>query len=457
MLRHQQALAAIVMQDPAVQNVMSTVGSGGGTANQGRMFVTLKPLNERDRAQEVIKRLRRKLAKVPGINAYPSLPPTIRIGGRMSKALYQVTLQSPDTGPLYKSTIALAEKMKTISAISDVNTDIQNSAPQVQVDVNRELAASMNITQQAVETALANAYGTRQISTIYAPTNQYHVIVELQQQYQRDPTALSKLYVRSSTGVSVPLGVVAKVYTDTAPLVVNHQGQFPAATISFNLAPGGSLGTAVSQINELAKNVVAPDVSISMQGQAQAFQSSFENMSALLLLATAIIYIILGMLYESFIHPLTILSGLPAAGLGALLILMLFHIDLDIYGFLGLIMLIGIVKKNAIMMIDFALEKRRKDNVSAQEAIYEACLVRFRPIMMTTMAALMGAVPIALGLGAGGEARQPLGLTVLGGLLVSQVLTLYITPVVYIYLDRVEERFSRRLAGTKRVSAPTAQ
>jgi HAE1 family hydrophobic/amphiphilic exporter-1 len=444
MVRHQKVVAAIALKDPSVKSVMSSVGSGGGTSNQGRMFVILKPLNERPRAQVIINRLRPKLAQVPGIRAYPSLPPTIRIGGMQSKALYQATLTSPDSQALQTSTNALANKMQAVPYLSDVNTDIQNAAPQVNVEVNHDLASSMGITQEQVEEALADAYGMRQVSTIYAPTNQYHVIVEVQPQYQRDPAALAKLYVHSTTGASVPLGVIAKFSTTAAPLTVNHLGQFPAATISFNLPPGTSLGTAVQQIQNLAVGTVAPDVSLSFQGQAQAFQSSFENMGVLLLVATAIIYMILGMLYESFIHPLTILSGLPAAGLGALLTLMLFHVDLDIYGFLGLIMLIGIVKKNAIMMIDFAIDRRRSQSIEAQQAIHEACLVRFRPIMMTTAAALMGAIPIALGMGAGGESRQPLGLAVLGGLIVSQILTLYITPVVYIYLDRVQERLARR-------------
>jgi len=495
-VRHQSALADIIRHDPNVQSVMSSVG-GSSTLNQGRMFITLKPLSQRSmRARDIINELRPKLARVPGIRTYLQIPPTIRIGGQLTKALYQVTLESADTKQLYQSTNKLADKMRGMAGLVDVNTDILNNAPQINIDVDRTLAASLGITEEQVLQTLADAYGMRQISTIYAPTNQYRVIVEVEPQFQLDPDALSKLYVRSSgtTGTPsgavnsttapgsttasaptnasnstsasggttpggtstagttsggtsspvVPLSAIAKLTLTTGPLVVNHLGQFPAATISFNLHPGYSLGTAVTAINNAARGVVTPDVTMSFQGQAQAFQQSFQNLGWLLLLATLIIYTILGMLYESFVHPVTILSGLPAAGLGALVTLMLFGVDLDIYGILGLIMLIGIVKKNAIMMIDFAIEVRRDEHVTAHDAIYQACLVRFRPIMMTTMAALMGSIPIALGLGAGGESRQPLGLAVLGGLVVSQLLTLYITPVVYMYLDDFQERMKRR-------------
>lgn len=453
MSKHQQVLAGIVQSNPNVQSVMSATGGNSGTSNQGRMFVVLKPQSERNvRAKEIIVQLRPPLAKVPGVKSYIQIPPTIRIGGRQSKALYQVTLQGTSTKELLASTDTLLAKMRKIAELTDLNTDVLNNAPQVSVVINRELAATLNVTQQQIEDALANAYGTRQISTIYAPTDQYHVIVEVAPEFQRDIDSLSKLYIHSPTGASVPLRSVAKLMPTVAPLTVNHQGQFPATTISFNLSPGASLGPALEKIEDASRSSLQNGVTMSFQGQAQAFQSSFSNMNMLLILAMVVIYIILGMLYESFIHPLTILSGLPAAGLGALVTLMLFHVDLDIYGFLGLVMLIGIVKKNAIMMVDFAIEKRRESNATAEQAIYEACLVRFRPIMMTTMAALMGAVPIAMGLGAGGESRQPLGLAVFGGLVVSQLLTLYITPVVYVFLDNLGERF-KKPRGKSRINS----
>ena len=311
------------------------------------------------------------------------------------------------------------------------------------------MAAALGITQDQVEQTLASAYGQRQISTIYAPTNQYKVLIELEPKYQRDPVQLSKLYIRSTSGKMVPLGAIAQLTPGTGPLAINHLGQFPSATISFNLRPGFSIGQAVDHITEVANSTVPATVSVNFQGQAQAFQQSFSNLGWLLLLATVIIYVILGMLYESFIHPLTILSGLPAAGLGAMLILLLFKVDLDIYGFLGLILLIGIVKKNAIMMIDFSLELEREKGMSAKDAIYQACLVRFRPIMMTTMAALMGTLPIAFGAGAGADTRRPLGLVVVGGLIVSQILTLYITPVVYVWFDSLLQKIRKNKPATR--------
>lgn len=439
MVAHQQKLAAIVAKDPNVASVMSSVDNG----NTGRLFATLKPISERSmRAEQIIQHLRPKLGSVPGIRVYMQAPPTIRMGGQLTRSLYQLTLQSPDTETLYQVTNTLKEKMETIPGLQDINTDLQITSPQLNVNIDRPKAASLGVMPEQVELALSNAYGTRQISTIYGPNNQYQVIMELLPEYQKDIQDLSAIYIRSSSGSLVPLNAVATLARTVGPLTVSHLGQFPSTTISFNLQPGVSLGSKVDEIKRAAREILPASVKSSFQGSAQAFQSSMQGMGFLLIVAVLVIYLVLGMLYESFIHPITILSGLPPAGLGALLTLFLFNRDLDIYGFLGLIMLIGIVKKNAIMMIDFALDAQRTSGKNAAEAIYEASLVRFRPIMMTTLAALMGALPLAVGFGAGSESRQTLGLAVFGGLLVSQLLTLYITPVLYIYLDRLKDRFA---------------
>jgi HAE1 family hydrophobic/amphiphilic exporter-1 len=446
MVAHQQAVAAIVQQDPNVMDFMSTAGGGGGgTSNTGRFFIRLKPRNQRKlSADEVIRELGPKLARVPGIRCYLVNPPVISVGGRVSKSQYQYTLQSTDMAALYEGATALVQRLQKDAALQDVTSDLQIRNPQVQVTIDRDRAAALGINALQIEQALYSAYGSAQISTIYTANDQYWVIMELMPQFQRDPSALSILSVRSKTGTLVPLGAVAKLSSTVGPLSVNHAGQIPAVTISFNLRPGVSLGEGTAAVEKAGREVLPSTISTNFFGTAQVFQSSQQGLLALLVLAVLVIYLVLGVLYESFIHPLTILSGLPFAGFGALLTLLLFRTELSIYAFVGIIMLIGLVKKNAIMMIDFALDAERAEGKSPRDAIVEACSVRFRPIMMTTMAALMGTLPIAIGFGAGAESRRPLGLAVVGGLAFSQLITLYVTPVVYTYLDAFQRRLSRR-------------
>jgi HAE1 family hydrophobic/amphiphilic exporter-1 len=445
MRRHQMQVADIVAQEPSVQNFMSSIGAGGSTqsSNAGRLFMHLKPRDQRDGVEEIIQRLRKKVAEVPGIRVFLQIPPSIRIGGQLTKSLYQFTLQSPDIQTLYEYAPKLEQKLKELDDFQDVTSDLQITNPQVSIDIDRDKASSLGISVHQIEDALYSAYGSRQISTIYAPNNEYEVILELAPEYQADPSVLSMLYINSPAGDMVPLNTLAKLTKTLGPLSVTHMGQLPAVTVSFNLKPGVSLGDAVGKVKDLAATVLPSSITASFQGAAQAFESSMAGLGLLLAAAVLVIYIVLGILYESFIHPLTILSGLPAAGVGALVTLKLFGMDLNIYSLVGIIMLIGIVKKNAIIMIDFALEAQRTQGMRPFDAIVSACLIRFRPIMMTTMSALMGTLPIALGIGAGSESRRPLGIAVVGGLVFSQLLTLYITPVFYTYMESARSYFIR--------------
>ena len=444
MMKLQQQATDVVRHDSSVLNTMSAIGQ---PTNQGRIFFRLKDKKDRVNrmsAQEVIQELRPKLASIPGMNVYLQIPPTIRIGGSLTKSQYQYTIQTPDTEKLYRLAPKVETALRESSLLQDVTSDLQVKNPQLTVNVDRDKAYALGVSPDQVANSLYSAYGARQTSLIYTPNNEYYVIVELLPQFQNNPGALSELYLHSSTGRLVPLDTIAKLVPSVGPLTVNHFGQLPAVTVSFNLRPGVALGDATKFVEDQVRKIMPADVTGTFQGTAQAFQNSFTGLGLLLVAAVLVIYIILGILYESFVHPITILSGLPSAGVGALLTLILFHQELNLYSFVGIIMLIGIVKKNAIMMIDFALDAERNEGKSPEESIYQGALVRFRPIMMTTAAALMGTLPIALGVGAGAESRRGLGLAVVGGLLFSQVVTLYITPVYYIYLDRLQKKLSAR-------------
>ncbi|MBC7840714.1 MAG: efflux RND transporter permease subunit, partial [Gemmatimonadaceae bacterium] len=448
MINYQEQAAARIRKNPYVDAVLSNIGTGSGNsaglANQGRLTVRLKPRDERPDAETMVREFSKITSDIPGLSVYWQNTPIIQLGGRTAKALYQYTLQGGDLEALYPAAQAMEAKMKTLPALTDVSTDLQIKNPQASLSIDRDHAARLGVTAEQIEQALYNAYGSRQVSTIYTPNNQYWVIMELLPEFQTDLSALDLLYVRSNSGTLVPLSSVTKSAMTIGPQLVNHTGQIPSVTLSFNLREGAALGQAVDEVEKAAREILPDGISTGFAGAAQAFQDTQKGLATLFIVAIFVIYIVLGILYESFIHPITILSGIPFAAFGAFLALLLTGTELSVYAWVGVILLVGLVKKNAIMMIDFAQEVEKKDGKSAFDAIFEACMVRFRPISMTTMAALVGTLPNALGAGAGAESRRPLGIAVVGGLAFSQLITLYVTPVVYTYFDDFSRRMKRR-------------
>jgi HAE1 family hydrophobic/amphiphilic exporter-1 len=441
MAERQQALLNALVRDPAVASVGAAVGAGGGntTVNNGRVYIALKPKSQRGSMEDVLARLRTNLAKIQGITLYMQAAQDITIGGRVSKTMYQYTLNDADPGELNHWAGLFLDRIKAIPGITDVATDQLNAGPLLDITIKREVASSYGILPYTIDNTLDDAFGQRIVSTMYTALNQYHVVLEVDPKFQYGPEALNGIYVKSSSGQQVPLSTLVDSVVKVAPLVVNHQGQFPSVTISFNLMPGTAIGQATSAIQQIEKQLDKPlSLQTSFQGNAQAFGAALSSTPILIAAALFVIYLILGVLYESLIHPITIISTLPSAGLGALLLLMAVHFDLSVIAIVGIILLIGIVKKNGIMLVDFAQHVEHEQGLTAEEAIYRACIMRFRPILMTTMAALLGGVPMMLGSGVGSELRQPLGYAIVGGLALSQVLTLYTTPVVYIYLDRLQ-------------------